>query len=37
MGQAGDSVKSAAKVVTGTNIEDGVAMAIDRILKTGAP
>ena len=37
MGQADDTVKSAAQVVTGTNTEDGVAMAIERILKTGAP
>jgi len=37
MGQADDTVKAAAKAVTGANTEDGVAMAIDRILKTGAP
>jgi hydroxymethylpyrimidine pyrophosphatase-like HAD family hydrolase len=37
MGQADEIVKAAAKTVTGTNTEDGVAMAIDRILKTGSP
>jgi len=37
MGQADDRVKAAAQVVTGANTQDGVAMAIDRILKNGAP
>ncbi len=36
MGQADDIVKAAAKTVTGANTEDGVAMAIDQILKTGS-
>ena len=37
MGQASDAVKAAATVVTAANTEDGVAQAIDRILRTGAP
>ena len=37
MGQADETVKAAAKTVTAANTEDGVAMAIDRLLKTGAP
>jgi Cof subfamily protein (haloacid dehalogenase superfamily) len=35
MGQAPDAVKSAAHAVTASNDEDGVAMAIDRILSGG--
>lgn len=37
MGQASDAVKAAATAVTAANTEDGVAQAIDRILRTGAP
>lgn len=37
MGQASDKVKAAATTVTTANIEDGVAHAIDRILRTGRP
>ena len=35
MGQASAEVKAAAKAVTGTNQEDGVAQAIDRLLTEG--
>ena len=35
MGQASDAVKAAATAVTGTNEEDGVAMAIERVLEKG--
>jgi Cof subfamily protein (haloacid dehalogenase superfamily) len=35
MGQASDEVKAAAKAVTGTNDEDGVAQAIERLLEQG--
>ena len=37
MGQADDKVKAAATTVTSANTEDGVAHAIHRLLKTGAP
>ncbi len=37
MGQASDKVKAAATTVTRANTEDGVALAIDRILETGQP
>lgn len=37
MGQADDKVKAAATTVTSANTENGVAHAIHRILKTGAP
>jgi Cof subfamily protein (haloacid dehalogenase superfamily) len=37
MGQASDAVKAAATTVTAANTEDGVAQAIDRILRHGAP
>jgi Cof subfamily protein (haloacid dehalogenase superfamily) len=35
MGQASDAVKAAARAVTGTNAEDGVAQAIERLLAEG--
>jgi hypothetical protein len=35
MGQATDTVKAAAKAVTGTNDADGVAQAIERLLAEG--
>lgn len=35
MGQAEESVKSAASLVTRANTEDGVAIVIDRLLQTG--
>jgi Cof subfamily protein (haloacid dehalogenase superfamily) len=35
MGQASDEVKAAARAVTGTNEEDGVAQAIERLLAEG--
>lgn len=35
MGQASDAVKAAARAVTGTNQEDGVAQAIERLLAEG--
>lgn len=35
MGQADERVKAAASMVTKANTEDGVALVIDRILKTG--
>lgn len=35
MGQASDTVKAAAKAVTGTNEDDGVAQAIERLLAEG--
>lgn len=35
MGQASDQVKQAATIVTGTNVEAGVAQVIDRLLATG--
>ena len=35
MGQASDAVKAAATAVTGTNAEDGVAMAVERLLDKG--
>jgi len=37
MGQASDAVKAAATSVTAANTDDGVAQAIDRILRRGAP
>ncbi|XOV88480.1 MAG: HAD family hydrolase [Pseudomonadota bacterium] len=37
MGQADDRVKQAASAVTAANTEDGVALAIRRILATGEP
>ncbi|MCB1644573.1 MAG: HAD family phosphatase [Pseudomonadales bacterium] len=37
MGQAAEVVKQAATTVTAPVTEDGVAQAIDRLLKTGAP
>lgn len=37
MGQASDKVKAAATAVTAANAENGVALAIDRILTTGQP
>lgn len=35
MGQASETVKQAARAVTGTNEEDGVAQAIERLLREG--
>ncbi len=35
MGQASDAVKTAATAVTGTNAEDGVAMAVEQLLENG--
>jgi hydroxymethylpyrimidine pyrophosphatase-like HAD family hydrolase len=35
MGQASNHVKSMATTVTATNDEDGVAVAVERLLKTG--
>jgi len=37
MGQASDAVKKAATTVTAANTEDGVAQAIERLLRHGAP
>ena len=37
MGQADELVKAAATTSTASNVEDGVALAIDRLLKTGQP
>jgi hydroxymethylpyrimidine pyrophosphatase-like HAD family hydrolase len=36
MGQASDHVKSMATAVTATNDEDGVAVAVERLLETGS-
>jgi hydroxymethylpyrimidine pyrophosphatase-like HAD family hydrolase len=36
MGQSSDHVKSMATVVTATNDEDGVAVAVERLLETGS-
>ena len=37
MGQASAAVKAAATTVTAANTEDGVAQAIERLLRHGAP
>jgi 5-amino-6-(5-phospho-D-ribitylamino)uracil phosphatase len=37
MGQAQEAVKAAARAVTGTNLEDGVALAIERYVLAQEP
>ena len=37
MGQAVDAVKTAATTTTAANTDDGVALAINRLLETGQP